>query len=139
MRSSSNQLAGLHRYLLQEWVRDAAKANNIWDAVDLVMKQKGWQIVILLHIAPFVPFTAMNYVMGATDMPFSTYLWASAVGTIPGEGWFGSCPHVCLQRRACLGLAVPPCPKKGGGDICHACPWTFIACLSIARKCVVLL
>lgn len=65
-------------------MREAAQSNNVWDAVELVMRSKGWQIVILLHLAPFVPFNLMNYVMGATDIPFTTYLLASAVGTLPG-------------------------------------------------------
>eukprot|EP00884_Botryococcus_braunii_P005832 jgi/Botrbrau1/1524/Bobra.0107s0012.1 len=103
------------RYVLADWVKDAAKSNNIWDAIELVMRRQGWQIVILLHLAPFVPFNIMNYVMGATDIAFSTYLLASAVGTIPG-----------IMGFVYLGSIAADLPSIIHGDVGPSRAWQIV-------------
>ncbi len=41
-------------------------------------------MVVLLRLAPVVPFAALNYALGATGIPLWKYTWASALGIIPG-------------------------------------------------------
>ena len=41
-------------------------------------------MVLLLRLAPVVPFAALNYAMGATSVGLWPYTWASALGIVPG-------------------------------------------------------
>ena len=41
-------------------------------------------MVLLLRLAPMVPFVALNYAMGATSVGLWPYTWASALGIVPG-------------------------------------------------------
>ena len=53
-------------------------------AVDIAVSEEGWQMVLLLRLAPVVPFAALNYAMGATSVGLWPYTWASALGILPG-------------------------------------------------------
>lgn len=46
--------------------------------------REGVLTLILLRLIPAVPYNLINYAFGLTDMHLSTYLWASALGIIPG-------------------------------------------------------
>jgi hypothetical protein len=55
-------------------------------------------MVVLLRLAPVVPFAALNYALGATGIPLWTYTWASALGIIPG---------VCSRSAAATTFQTP--------------------------------
>lgn len=47
-------------------------------------ESRGFWLLVILRLIPAVPYNLINYAFGLSDMPFSTYLLASAVGIIPG-------------------------------------------------------
>ncbi|MCY4027298.1 MAG: VTT domain-containing protein [Acidobacteria bacterium] len=53
-------------------------------AVDLAVAQAGWRIVALLRLNPAVPYSASNYLFGATGVAFLPYLVTSGIFTLPG-------------------------------------------------------
>lgn len=50
-------------------------------------------MVVLLRLAPVVPFAALNYALGATGIPLWTYTWASALGIVQGARSRRGCRH----------------------------------------------
>eukprot|EP01051_Picozoa_sp_SAG22_P001657 SAG22_NODE_67_length_22882_cov_25.671553_19_plen_272_part_00 len=45
--------------------------------------EHGWKWALLIRL-PYMPYPQMSYALSATDMDFKTYMWTSAVGSIPG-------------------------------------------------------
>lgn len=59
----------------------------------------GFRLVLLLRLAPAVPFSILNFAFGATPTPLAHFALATALGSVPGQVGY-----------ACLGavLAWPP-------------------------------
>ena len=72
------------RYLARERVRKLAENRPKFRAVDKAVADEGWKVVLLVRLSPVVPFNLQNYFFGSTDIPFWQYLWATAIGIIPG-------------------------------------------------------
>ena len=53
-------------------------------AIDLAVTRAGWRIVALLRLNPAIPYSASNYLFGATGVAFLPYLVASGIFTLPG-------------------------------------------------------
>lgn len=53
-------------------------------AVDEAVEAEGPKVVLLLRLSPAVPFNLLNYALGLTGVRLTDYLWASAVGMLPG-------------------------------------------------------
>ena len=53
-------------------------------AIDLAVARAGWRIVALLRLNPAIPYSASNYLFGATGVAFLPYLVASGIFTLPG-------------------------------------------------------
>ena len=53
-------------------------------AVDLAVARAGWRIVALLRLNPAVPYSASNYLFGASGVAFLPYLVTSGIFTLPG-------------------------------------------------------
>ena len=53
-------------------------------AIDLAVARAGWRIVALLRLNPAIPYSASNYLFGATGVAFLPYLVTSGIFTLPG-------------------------------------------------------
>ena len=53
-------------------------------AIEGAIKDEGWKMVMLLRLSPILPFALLNYGLSVTPISAWTYIWASAVGIIPG-------------------------------------------------------
>jgi uncharacterized membrane protein YdjX (TVP38/TMEM64 family) len=73
------------RYLLRERVRALLAGRPRVAAIDRAVAEEGWKIVALLRLSPVVPFNLQNYLFGATAVPLSHYVAATAIGIIPGS------------------------------------------------------
>lgn len=60
-------------------------------------------MVLLLRLAPVVPFAALNYAMGATSVGLWPYTWASALGIVPGAA-----PHLAPHLHLALSRTLLP-------------------------------
>lgn len=52
--------------------------------LEAAMQRRGFPMVLMLRIAPFVPFDLVSYAAGAARVPLRAYVPATAIGTLPG-------------------------------------------------------
>jgi uncharacterized membrane protein YdjX (TVP38/TMEM64 family) len=76
------------RYLVRDWVARKIAANPKLQALDTTVTREGWKIVALMRLSPVIPFNLLNYAFGATRVPLRDYVFASAVGMLPGTAMY---------------------------------------------------
>jgi uncharacterized membrane protein YdjX (TVP38/TMEM64 family) len=74
----------LGRTVLRAPIARRMKGHPRFEAVDKAVEDKAFLVVLLLRLSPLFPFNLLNYALGVTRVPFSTYLLASVVGMFPG-------------------------------------------------------
>jgi len=82
----------LGRYVFRNYIVQKAKTYEKFLVLEEVIKHKGFKLVMLWRLPPFMPFSIFNYFMGVTSISFRDYALAS-VGMVPGvvaEVYFGS-------------------------------------------------
>ncbi len=73
----------LARNWWRPWVLGKLQSRPTLLALDERLAEDGWKIVFLLRLSPLVPFSFLNYALGATRLPFRDYFSASALGMLP--------------------------------------------------------
>ena len=68
------------RVRLQKKIETSARLGKIDDVVTV----GGWKMVALLRQTSVVPFTAMNYILGLSKIPFWHYIVATWLAMMPG-------------------------------------------------------
>jgi uncharacterized membrane protein YdjX (TVP38/TMEM64 family) len=53
------------------------------EAIYKAVSDGGWKVVLLLRLSPIMPFSVLNYVLGATELRFLPFVSATFVGIIP--------------------------------------------------------
>ena len=91
------------RTIGRDWILQVASGNDRFRALDSVISQEGFKIVLLLRLSPLFPFALSNYLYGLTSVPFWDYFWGTLLG--------------CARRaRACQpGPVCGPCRGLRGG------------------------
>ena len=56
-----------------------------WEALDYAIVQEGWQIALLIRLAPVAPLVLSNVLLAMTSISPWTYIWTSAVGFVPAN------------------------------------------------------
>ncbi|KAG0279340.1 hypothetical protein BGZ95_001528 [Linnemannia exigua] len=80
------------RYIFYDWVKGLMSKHPKFTALDEVIKDDGWKIVVMLRLTP-IPFNLITYFFSITSISLSTLTWATAVGVFPGSClgiWIGS-------------------------------------------------
>ncbi|KAF9956478.1 hypothetical protein BGZ70_009862 [Mortierella alpina] len=80
------------RYIFYNWVKSIMAKHPKFGALDQVIQDDGWKIVVMLRLTP-IPFNLITYFFSITSIPLYTLLWATAVGVFPGSClgiWIGS-------------------------------------------------
>ncbi|WP_239615958.1 TVP38/TMEM64 family protein [Cohnella mopanensis] len=54
------------------------------EKIERAMERKGFMMVLLLRIAPFVPFDLVSYAAGVARVQLRAFLPATIIGTLPG-------------------------------------------------------
>eukprot|EP01121_Diplochlamys_sp_Union-15-3_P000198 TRINITY_DN10192_c0_g1_i1.p1 TRINITY_DN10192_c0_g1~~TRINITY_DN10192_c0_g1_i1.p1 ORF type:complete len:295 (-),score=46.15 TRINITY_DN10192_c0_g1_i1:160-1044(-) len=83
----------LGRSLLRNWVQKKIEGNEVFASIDRAIEKKGWQIVLLLRLAPLIPFNLLNYALALTRVKTWQYIVFTCIGMIPGTlmyVYFGS-------------------------------------------------
>jgi uncharacterized membrane protein YdjX (TVP38/TMEM64 family) len=52
-------------------------------AAEGLMERGGWPVLLVVRLLPFVPFSLVGYLAGATRVPLARFAWTTAVGAIP--------------------------------------------------------
>ncbi len=76
------------RHLARDRVARWLAAKPPFAAVDRAVAAEGGKIVLLTRLTPVFPFTLLNYAYGLTGVKFSSYLFASAGGILPGTSFY---------------------------------------------------
>lgn len=74
----------LARYVARGAVERLMVLHPRFRAIDQALARGGWHVVALLRLNPAIPYSASNYLFGATGVRFLPYLVASGVFTLPG-------------------------------------------------------
>ncbi len=60
------------------------KENPRFLKLERAMEKRGFTMVLLLRIAPFVPFDLVSYAAGVARVPLRAYFIGTLIGTLPG-------------------------------------------------------
>lgn len=60
------------------------KENPRFLKLERAMEKRGFTMVLMLRIAPFVPFDLVSYAAGVARVPLRAYIIATIIGTLPG-------------------------------------------------------
>ncbi len=74
----------LARSLFRDRVQRVAKSRPSFQAVDAAIEDGGWKIVGLLRLSPVVPFSALNYLLGVTNVRYVPAVLISWIAMLPG-------------------------------------------------------
>lgn len=67
------------------FVRALGRHRSKWEALDAAVLEQGWQISLLIRIAPVSPMVGTNILLSLTSVSVPTYLWTCAIGIIPSN------------------------------------------------------
>ena len=108
------------RFVARDKVREMAKDNPKFAAIDRAIGNDSFRIVALLRLSPLLPFAIANYFYGLTSVKLQPYILASWLGMIPGTFAYvsagsvgrslmesgGAGPGQIWQAAAGLGVAI---------------------------------
>ncbi|KAF9164940.1 hypothetical protein BGX21_009492 [Mortierella sp. AD011] len=80
------------RYVFYDWVKGMMSKHPKFSALDQVIKDDGWKIVVMLRLTP-IPFNLITYFFCITSIQLFTVVWATCIGVLPGSCigiWIGS-------------------------------------------------
>ncbi|KAI8595451.1 snare associated Golgi protein-domain-containing protein [Dissophora ornata] len=80
------------RYVFYDWVKGMMSKHPKFNALDQVIQDDGWKIVVMLRLTP-IPFSLITYFFSITSIRLITVVWATCVGVLPGSCigiWIGS-------------------------------------------------
>ncbi|CAG8600571.1 14097_t:CDS:2 [Funneliformis mosseae] len=80
------------RYVFSDWVKAQIKKKPMFTALDSVITDEGWKIVVMLRLTP-IPFNLISYFFSVSSIDLFPFLWATALGVLPGTFnavWIGS-------------------------------------------------
>ncbi|MBV8764817.1 MAG: TVP38/TMEM64 family protein [Hyphomicrobiales bacterium] len=73
----------LARHFIKRDVRRLIEGRPRAQAIYRAVSGGGWQVVFLLRLSPVMPFSVLNFVLGATELRFLPFVCATFVGIIP--------------------------------------------------------
>lgn len=74
----------ISRYLAQPYAKAKLQQYPKLESIEQQVSSEGIKLVLLLRLAPLVPFTVLNYALGVTDISFVSYIFATWLGKLPG-------------------------------------------------------
>jgi uncharacterized membrane protein YdjX (TVP38/TMEM64 family) len=80
------------RFIAGDWARRQFESGDRLRKLSQGIEQDGFWFALSIRLAPVFPFNAVNYLLGLTPLPLSTYVLATAIGIIPGSfayNWLG--------------------------------------------------
>lgn len=72
----------ISRYLAADWV--SGKIKGKLKVLKEGLEQQGWRFLAIVRLTPILPFNAMNYALGLTNVSVITYVVASGIFMLPG-------------------------------------------------------
>jgi uncharacterized membrane protein YdjX (TVP38/TMEM64 family) len=72
----------LSRYILKDTVKQKLLRSK-WHWLVADVEKHGWKVVAFARLVPGSPYPVVNYLFGATPIPFLHYLWSTFVFMLP--------------------------------------------------------
>ncbi|KAG0271630.1 hypothetical protein BGZ95_000519 [Linnemannia exigua] len=110
------------RYVFYDWVKGMVSKHPKFNALDQVIQDDGWKIVVMLRLTP-LPFSLITYFFSITSIRLWTVVWATCIGVFPGSCigiWIGS------LLKGLSGIDNPELERKN--VVILAMNGIFIAC-----------
>lgn len=103
------------------FVRALGRYSQQWAAVDAALTAEGYQIALLIRIAPVSPMVLSNVLLALTSISLWTYFWTTFVGLLPA--------NLPYAYGAQLGMSLYDCTVKpiGVGGI-QLGVWAHVSC-----------
>lgn len=73
----------LGRYVFRNFLLESISKNPNYLAIEEASNEYGFTLVLLYRLAPFLPFSPFNYIVGITSISYRDYMLAT-LGIIPG-------------------------------------------------------
>ena len=67
------------------FIKCLGRRRKHWEALDAAILEQGWQIALLIRIAPVSPMVGTNILLSLTSVSVPTYLWTCAIGIVPSN------------------------------------------------------
>ncbi len=99
----------LSRTALRGWIQKRIAHSPKTRALDRVVGQNSFKLILLLRLSPLIPFNLLNYALGLSDVPIGRYMVASFVGMLPGT-WL----YVYLGSLATTAAGLTEAGRGGG-------------------------
>lgn len=74
----------ISRYVAQPYAKTKLQQYPKLESIEKQVSAEGAKLVLLLRLAPLVPFTVLNYALGITDISYVSYISATWIGKLPG-------------------------------------------------------
>ncbi len=71
------------RSIARPWVERKIRRNTSFIAIDRAIRRKGFLVVLLSRLVMVLPFPAMNYSLGLTNVSLKDYLLGTNIGMAP--------------------------------------------------------
>jgi len=71
------------RYLFREKILKKVESNRNLKAIDQVIEEDGWKMLMILRNVPVLNSMFLNYICGLTRMKFRDFALASLIGRLP--------------------------------------------------------
>lgn len=82
--SALSALVALYLVRALGWQLSQLVSHPRVDALDERLRSRGWPAVLSLRLIPAVPFSVLNYAVGASSVGVLPYFLATLVGLLPG-------------------------------------------------------
>lgn len=105
----------ISRHLARDWVTKKFGTHARFRSLDSAVAREGWKIVLLMRVAPAIPFALTNYLFGLTRVPLWQFFFASFgmlpatmfyvyLGTLAGEVGGLKTQSVPMWARVMIGI-----------------------------------
>ena len=108
---------GLSRTALRRHCAELCAQHPVTLQLDEVVARLGWKAVLLVRLAPEIPFAAQNYALGMTGVRLQDFALAGLAGMVPAtivKAWIGAAGNVLAWNLPTLVLAVVGTIATGG-------------------------
>ena len=95
----------LSRYLARSWVQKKWGEHLIH--FDNEVKRRGYIYLLFVRLFPMIPYILVNFLAGLTRVRLWTFLWTTALGSLPGIVIFCYFGHQLLNIKSIDQLFTP--------------------------------
>jgi len=96
---------GIARLVGREAARRLIPAHALaW--VDHTVTEGGWRAVLIIQFIPLLPYSLLNFALGLTSVPWTTFLWATVVSILPTDIILVGLGHGVAKARTVLYLTI---------------------------------